>query len=150
MTTLKQQRKRVVRGLFILLGVMTLVTWFCQWLIFKPNWPDFAQSILIGTCMTLFGAFAAVLVSPYGVEDEKRLSKVSATVFTLVTGYFLAKVIDPLVAQIMGSANMFLNLKKGTNLLIGLIGFLAGFLGTYVYRAYEGTYIFQDGQDMNE
>jgi hypothetical protein len=144
MTNLNQaERRKTVRALFILLGFMTLVTWFCQWKIFK-EWDAFAQSILIGTCMTLFGAFAAVLASPYGAEDEKRLSKVSTTVFTLVTGYVLAKIIDPLVAQIIAGAPAFLSMSKGSNLVIGLIGFLAGFLGTYVYRAYRGVDVFRE------
>jgi hypothetical protein len=102
--TKQTEQRRTVWALLILFGVMTPLTYVCQWLIFRPNWSDFALSVLIGTCMTLAGAFAALLVSPYGAEDEKRLTKVSTTIITLVTGYALAKIIDPLVAQIIGSA----------------------------------------------
>jgi hypothetical protein len=94
--------------------------------------------------MTLVGALAALLVSPYGAADQERLSKVSATIFTLITGYVLAKIIDPLVAQIIGNATAVLSVTKGANLLIALISFLAGFLGTYVFRAYLGASVFRD------
>jgi hypothetical protein len=140
----KQEKQRqVVQGLFILLGFMTLLTWACQLVIF-PTWRERGQSLLIGICLTLFGAFAAVLASPYGAEDEKRLSRVSTTVFTLGTGFVLAKIIDPLIAQIIGNSGQLLSGTKGPNLLIGMIGFLAGFMGTYVYRAQLGMDIFRE------
>ena len=76
METLNQKKQRqAVQALFILLGFMTLATWVCQLVIFE-EWRQSAQSFLVGTCLTLFGAFAAVLASPYGVEEEKRLLRV--------------------------------------------------------------------------
>ena len=54
----------------------------------------------------------------------------------------LAKVIDPLVEQIVRGASAFLDIQRSANLLIGTIGFLSGFIGTYVYRAYQGVNVF--------
>jgi hypothetical protein len=120
----------------MLLGGVTVLTYVCQWFVFERNSQEIALSILLGTCMTLLGAFAALLASPYGAEDEKRLSKISATIFTLLTGYVLAKIIDPLVGKMTSDPSALLHVKNVANILVRMIGFLGGFLGTYAFRAY--------------
>jgi hypothetical protein len=134
--TTKAGRRTIVWAGLIELGYLLVVTYTCQWFIFRDDVKDVALSVLIGTCMTLVGGLAGLLASPYGAEDEKRLSRVSATIFTLLTGYALAKVIDPLVAKLMGNNSALGDIRTWAFILIGLIGFLGGFLGTYVFRAY--------------
>ena len=111
------------------------VTFTCQVLIFNRNWQEIGLSVLIGTCSTLAGGFAALLASPYGAKDEERLSKVRATILALLTGYVLAK-IDPLVTAVMKDSAAILVPKNAANMLVGLIGLLGGFINTYEFRAY--------------
>lgn len=137
--------KKDQRRIFIWLGLIEIasiiiVTFACQWFIFREEVKYVALSVLIGTCTTLFGCLAGLLASPYGAEDEKRLSKVSTTIFTLITGYVLGKMIDPLVLKMLDNPRELLELRTGTNILIGLIGFLGGFLSTYVFRAYIANF----------
>jgi uncharacterized membrane protein YfcA len=134
--TKKADRRIIVWAGLIELSYLLIVTYTCQWFIFRNDLRDVALSVLIGTCMTLVGALAALLASPYGAEDEKRLSRVSATIITLLTGYALAKIIDPLVAKLMDDKAALSDIRTWTFIIIGLIGFLGGFLGTYVFRVY--------------
>ncbi len=92
------------------------------------------MSVLIGTFSTMAGGFAALLALPYSARDEERLSKVRATILTLLTGYVLAK-IDPMVTATMSNTTALFTLKNATNVLIGLIGLIGGFVNTYEFRA---------------
>ena len=109
--TTKAGRRFIVWAGLIEIGYLLVVTYTCQWFIFREDVKDVALSVLIGTCMTLAGGLAALLATPYGAEDEKRLSRVSATIFTLLTGYALAKVIDPLVTKLMSNDSALNNMK---------------------------------------
>jgi hypothetical protein len=132
----KADRRIMVWAGLIELGLLLVVTSTCLWLIFRDDLKNVALSVLLGTCMTLFGCLAGLLASPYGAEDERRLSRVSATIITLLTGYVLAKVIDPLVAKLIGDNPALRDIRTWAFILVGLIGFLGGFLGTYVFRVY--------------
>ncbi len=118
---------------------ITITVLICQWFI-SENWKEMALSVLLGTCGTLVGVFAALLSSPYGLKDEERLTKVSSTLATLVTGYLLAKVIDPLVSDAVKTPESVRALifipYNSANILVSIIGFLGGFLATYGFRAY--------------
>jgi len=130
-----ERRENIIAFSWII--YLALITFVCQLLIFKFEWQDIGMSLLLGTCSAMVGAFAALLASPYGSADSERLSKVSTTIATLITGYVLAKIIDPLVAEMMGGKySVFSEPKNSANVLIGIISFLSGFLGTYQFRVY--------------
>ena len=130
------ERRRESIIAFVCVVFLILLTFGCQIVIFEGQWNQIGFSVLVGTCSTLFGAFAALLASPYGADDKERLTKVSATLVTLVTGYLLAKIIDPLIAETFRNPANFFEIKNATNSLMAITGFLGGFLGTYEYRAY--------------
>jgi membrane associated rhomboid family serine protease len=134
----KENRRKRLRTLnygFII--YLTAVMFLCQWLIFR-EWNEIGLSMLLGTCGTLAGCFAALLASPYGTGDQERLSKVGSIISTLITGYVLAKIVDPVISVMTDKDRlpMIFDLKIGANALITIIGFLAGFLLVYQYRAY--------------
>jgi hypothetical protein len=129
-----QPRKAVITIVSTL--ILLAVTFTCQVLIFRQNWSEIGLSVLIGTCGTLAGGFAALLASPYGAKDAERLSRVGAIILALLTGYVVAKIIDPLVTNVMGNLSVLLEPKKGANMLVGLIGLLGGFINTYEFRAH--------------
>lgn len=128
----EKQIKTLTIGLII---YMIALVFFCQWLIFQTR-EEFGLALLIGTCGTLFGCFAALLASPFTSSEQERLSKVGSIISTLVTGYILAKLIDPLTALLTSESTLPLILqnKNGANVLIALVGFLSGFLLAYQYR----------------
>jgi hypothetical protein len=129
-----ERRENIIAFSWII--YLAFITFVCQLLIFNFNWGEIGLSLLIGTCSAMVGAFAALLASPYGADDSKRLANVSTTIATLVTGYVLAKIIDPLVVEMMKNASAFYEPKNSANALIGITSFLSGFLGTYQFRVY--------------
>ena len=136
--------KKVIRWAFILITELIIIVFICEWLIFNPDYyyskySPLALCVLIGNFGILAGIFAALLSTPYGSDDKERLTKVGSTLATLVTGYLLAKVIDPIISQATTSDSInaiFNNTYNVANMLVGSIGFLAGFLATYGFRAY--------------
>ncbi|HEX9962315.1 MAG TPA: hypothetical protein VGB00_15380, partial [Pyrinomonadaceae bacterium] len=76
--------------------------------------------------------------------------KVGSIVSTLITGYIVAKVIDPLIAVAVMTTGSTLPLifqsKNGANVLVAIIGFLGGFLFVYQYRAYISGEISENEQ----
>lgn len=130
---------------------LAFITFTCQLLIFGFQWNEIGLSLLVGTCCAMIGAFAALLASPYGSGDSERLSKVSTTIATLITGYILAKIIDPLVIEMMKNYSVFSEPKNSANALVGLISFLSGFLGTYQFRVYlSGKFTKVNSESQNE
>jgi hypothetical protein len=143
---MNSKRNKIMFGSAIaLLLVLNGILFACEWYIFfNPNsdypYNKFALSILVGNFGALAGMFAALLSTPHGSDDKERLSKVGSTLVTLVTGYVLAKVIDPLVVDTMKTPEsihaVFFSINKAAIILIGSISFLAGFLAFYTLRAY--------------
>src|ERR1041384_629487 len=140
----RNKEKRVKKRVFLItLFGLIFSTFGYQLMVFWGNLPGLGICLLIGTTGTLVGAFTALLSSPYGSDDKERLSKVSSTIATLVTGFLLAKVIDPLVtyamstpSTIFGLLELPYNSANVTNVLMAIISFLGGFLLTYEFRAY--------------
>ncbi|NNF00406.1 MAG: hypothetical protein HKN25_15400 [Pyrinomonadaceae bacterium] len=132
-------------------GFFFALTVVCQYLILE-NWSEVGLSILVGACGAMFGSFTGLIVTPYNAMEEKRLSKVSATIATLVTGYLLAKVVDPLVTHAMKDPEAFFTLlgevKNSVNVLSAIIGFLGSFLLTYQLRAYLSWAFFLRGRSQ--
>jgi len=115
---------------------VSMITFACQIYVFEWKWDLVAFSVLIGTSCGLAGGLAGLLASPEGADDQERLSKVSTAIATLFTGYILAKVFDPLIAEAFKMPAEFFKVKNSANLFVALIGFISGFLATYQFRAY--------------
>jgi hypothetical protein len=130
-----RRRLRVLNYVFI--GSLTAVLALCEWLIFD-NWKEFGLSVLFATCGNLAGCFSALLASPYGRGDSERLSRVGSTISSVITGYVLAKIIDPVVSAIVSPDRIpyLFQLKNSAYLLLLITGFLGGFILAYQYRAY--------------
>ena len=150
------KKRATIISAFSWIGYLTIVTFGCQLLIFLNDWdwPGLGLSLLFGTAGTMTGAFAAFLASPYDTEDEKRITRVSTVLGTLVTGYLLAKVIDPLLLSAMKDPafvfDLMRNGKNAANTLIALVSFIGGFLGTYQFRAYLSATFFLRGEKDSE
>lgn len=129
----KKRFRQLTYGSIIYMIVLIL---FCQWMVFEKK-EEIGLSILIGTCGTLVGCFSALLASPFGTSEKERFSKLGTIISTLITGYVLAKIIDPVISFFTGEGlSLILSPKNGANVLIALIGFLSGFLLAYQYRVY--------------
>lgn len=134
--------QNTVIAAFTWITYLFAATTFAQAVIFlsDSDWKGFGLSILVGTCGVMLGAFSAFLASPFNPEEEKRISRVTAIIATIITGYILGKLIDPLISSATKDPTVFftllLNSKNSANALIVIIGFLGGFLGTYQIRAY--------------
>lgn len=97
----------------------------------------FGFSILVGTCFSIIGALSGTLVSPYDEEETKIFSNITTIVVSILSGYALAKIIDPLVDI------YFKNLAQtggdiAANTFVAVIGFGTAFVTVYILRAYSG------------
>ncbi len=113
--------------------VVSGFTFFGQWKVFE-NSNIFALSLLVGSSATLCGAFAALLASPKDAKDEGRISKIAPVVLTLVSGFLVIKVIDPLISNLTKNLDFLNDIHVQANILVAIIAFIGGFLGTYQIR----------------
>jgi len=123
---------------------LTIITFVCLLFVFKWDPQLIAFSILIGTCCSMVGGFAAVLASPYEESDKKRMAVIAGTIATLITGYILAKIIDPIIAEAIARRSELFSIHNSANLLVAIIGFASGFIGTYQYRIYLSGRVKED------
>jgi hypothetical protein len=138
-----RKRLRILNYGFI--GYLTGLLLLCEWLIFESR-HEFGLSVLFATCGTLVGCFCALLASPYGRGESERFSRVGTTISSVITGYLLAKIIDPIVLMMTNEKvlpQLFL-LKNTAYLLLLVTGFLGGFILAYQYRAYLS------GEDLDQ
>ena len=118
----------------IVLSVVSGITLTCQCFVFWGEWQLFAISLLVGTAGALSGALAGFLISPRTAKDQARFDRVTSVIAGLITGYALAKVIDPVVTTLFQNPKLLEEPHIVANLLIATISFLSGFMGVYTYR----------------
>jgi hypothetical protein len=95
----------------------------------------FCTSVLIGYAGGIFGWLGGFLASPYDKIEEKRISRISAQVSLVISGYFLAK-LEPSVSRIFEQGNVVNDPLYGVRVLSFLINMICTAITVYLYRLY--------------
>lgn len=104
----------------------------------NPDLKSFAISFLIGVFGLVLGWLVGMLAAPYDNEERQEFSSIRSGLIGLISGYGVAKIIDPLVERLFDSKEGFVfnDELHAANLFIFLTCAILGMMSAFVFRRY--------------